>query len=370
MSVSIPVIDLDDLMSDDPDRRSAADETLCDSLARFGLIHVRGHGIDRGDLEALYADFSAFTRRPIADKRRLLGEDIWYQRGWTPANTEKAVIAGGQPDFKECFFAAPLPVDPVCAVEHPQLYANNRWPEEGAFRRLYLTLGRQLHTVGATLLRGAARGLGLPQSVFLGQCEGAAHVTRLLRYLPVDAEQIEAGVVWGEEHTDFNLLTLLPGGQFYDPSGSACQKPAGAGGLSLRTRPTADEPAGRLIGGTAPPGCLVAQVGQQLEILTGGRLLATPHVIAAPKQPGYTRCSMAHFIHLHAHQLVAPLPRFRTRDSIAAYGPAVLAGTYATKTLVDIGLAPREALDRLGYRHYDRLVAQRAEEKAQAANDL
>jgi hypothetical protein len=39
----------------------------------------------------------------------------------------------------------------------------------------------------------------------------------------------------------------------------------------------------------------------------------------------------------------------------------VLAGTYAIKTLVDIGLAPREALDKLGYRHYDRLAALRAQ---------
>jgi hypothetical protein len=39
--------------------------------------------------------------------------------------------------------------------------------------------------------------------------------------------------------------------------------------------------------------------------------------------------------------------------------PPVLAGTYAIKTLVDIGLAPKSAIDKLGYRHYDRLEAQR-----------
>jgi len=38
----------------------------------------------------------------------------------------------------------------------------------------------------------------------------------------------------------------------------------------------------------------------------------------------------------------------------------VLAGTYALKTLVDIGLAPPRAIDALGYRHYDRLEAMRA----------
>ena len=41
------------------------------------------------------------------------------------------------------------------------------------------------------------------------------------------------------------------------------------------------------------------------------------------------------------------------------YGPPVLAGTYSLKTLVDIGLAPKETIDKLGYRHYDRLESQR-----------
>ena len=28
---------------------------------------------------------------------------------------------------------------------------------------------------------------------------------------PLRPEQIDSGILWGEEHTDFNLLTLLPG---------------------------------------------------------------------------------------------------------------------------------------------------------------
>ena len=134
-------------------------------------------------------------------------------------------------------------------------------------------------------------------------------------------------------------------------------------GLYLRTRPTAQHPQGQMVSGTPPTGCIVAQVGQELEILTGGKLLATPHVISAPDKPGYSRTSMAHFIHLHAHQLLQPLPPFRSPEVLKAYSPPVLAGTYAHKTLIDIGLAPRETLNQLGYRHYDRLSTMRAEEK-------
>ena len=75
--------------------------------------------------------------------------------------------------------------------------------------------------------------------------------------------------------------------------------------------------------GGAPKGAIVIQVGQQLEILTGGRLLATPHVVTAPSQPGFTRCSAAHFVHMHAHELVRPLPEFASREAVTSYAPPV-----------------------------------------------
>jgi hypothetical protein len=68
-------------------------------------------------------------------------------------------------------------------------------------------------------------------------------------------------------------------------------------------------------------------------------------------------------MHMHSDRLLFPLERFRTPDTIRAYAPPVLAGTYALKTLVDIGLAPESALTKLGYRHYDRLDAMRADER-------
>jgi isopenicillin N synthase-like dioxygenase len=216
--------------------------------------------------------------------------------------------------------------------------------------------GHELHVAGSKLLRGCALALGLPPDALATRAEGGPHVFRLLRYLPLRAEQTETKVLWGEEHTDFNLLTLLPGGRFHDPEGKVGKAPDDGSGLYLRTRPTAEASEGRLVRGTAPPGCIVAQVGQQLEILSGGVFLATPHVITAPHTPGWSRLSAAHFVHLHSHQRVFPLRELRTEAAIAAYSPPVLAGTYSIKTLVDIGLAPPSALNQLGYRHYERLA--------------
>ena len=209
------------------------------------------------------------------------------------------------------------------------------------------------------LLRGAARALGMPVDTFTAVCEGGAHVTRVLHYLALAPEQIDTGILWGEEHTDFNLLTLLPGGRFVDPSGKVAPKPDDRSGLFLRTRGTPENPNGIQVRGRPPADCIVAQIGQQLEILTGGLFVATPHVITAPGVPGWTRDSSAHFVHANANRILYPLKPFLSDVARKSYGPPVLAGTYSIKTLADIGLAPKTVIDSLGYRHYDRLEAQR-----------
>ena len=346
----IPVLDLDAASGDPAARRHAA-EAIRVGLGEFGLVYIRQHGIDRPLLEAFYEDFLALCARPESEKRTWARDDVWYQRGWTPPNTEKAVAAGGQPDFKECYFVAPESLDEDLKAFYPELYADNSWPENAeSFRERYLILGKQIHSVGMRVLSACAEALGLPADTFARRTQGGPHVTRALRYLPLDEAAVQQKVLWGEEHTDFNLLTLLPGGLFLDPSGAPCARPDERSGLYLRTRPTATHPEGRLVHGVPPEGCIVAQVGQQLEIFTGGAFLATPHVITAPSAPGYSRASMAHFIHVHSLEQLFPLEPFQTPATMRAYGPPKLAGTYSLKTLVDIGLAPRTALDQLGYR--------------------
>ncbi|MCB9663266.1 MAG: isopenicillin N synthase family oxygenase [Alphaproteobacteria bacterium] len=356
-----PRVDLRALAAPPGPEREAALEALRRGFGELGLVCVTGHDLAPEAVDGLFDALGDFVARPDAEKRAQHRPDIWYQRGWTPPNTERAVVAGGQPDFKECYFAAPLALDPEAAALYPELYAANLWPPDlPALEPALLAVGRRLHEVGRRLLAGCEEALGLPEGALVGTLDGAAHVTRALHYLGLAPDQVDAGVLWGEEHTDFNLLTVLGGGRFHDASGRPIPAPGDGSGLFLRTRPTADHPEGRVVAGRPPEGHLVAQVGQQLEVLTGGRLLATPHVIRAPRTPGITRSSVAHFLHVHALATLTPLAPFRSPEALRAYRPPVLAGTYAIKTLVDIGLAPAEALTGLGFRHDDRLALQRA----------
>lgn len=359
------VLNLEDLQSGDPERKRRAADVIRRGFGDFGLIYIRNHGVDIERLERLYGEWVELTDRPAEEKQTWARADVWYQRGWTPPNTEQAVVAGGQPDFKECYFAAPMPLDERVKKMFPEIYADNSWPENaGDFQPNYMALGAQVHEVGMKVLEACAAALDLPDTIFSEATEGGPHVTRLLRYLPLTESQVGTSILWGEEHTDFNLLTLLPGGRFQDPSGKQAERPDAESGLYLRTRSTPEHPNGQKVHGKPPAGCIVAQVGQQLEILTGGTYLATPHVITPPKNVGYTRTALAHFIHLHSEARLFPHEKFVSDATIRAYGPPVLAGTYGLKTLVDIGLAPKEALGKLGYHHYDRLAEQRAREDA------
>lgn len=355
IELEIPSVALADLMKPEPGNNVL--EAIRNALGRYGLIYITGHEV--GVPKELYRTFARFTGKTDQEKSKYHREDLWYQRGWTPPNTEKAVVAEGQPDFKECWFAAPKPFDPELVSEFPELYAANIWPEGVDLEPGYMSLGDGLHQVGTELLAATAVALGLPRNTFQKALDGGPHVLRLLRYLPLTQAQIEQNVLWGEEHTDFNLLTLLPGGQFVDPAGEFQEAPDKASGLFLRTRPSKEHPQGLMVRGQPPKGAIVAQVGQQLEILTGGAMIATPHVITAPKSVGWSRFSSAYFIHLRSREVLSPLGPFLTPQTREAYRPPVLAGTFSLKTLVDIGLAPASALGRLGYRHYDRLAGLR-----------
>lgn len=364
-ATEIPVVDVNDLTSPRTEVRERAAKAIRRAFGHYGLVYLRNHGVDIDLLETFYDAFLEFTDRPEEEKEKLGRGDIWYQRGWTPPNTEKAVVAGGQPDFKECYFITPYEADAEIQSQYPEIHASNIWPEDAeTFETSYTELSRQLQQVGVNLLRGCAAALDLSPQTFETSVDGGPHVTRALRYIPLDEQQVDTDVLWGEEHTDFNLLTILPGGRFLDPEGERCGKPDPDAGLYLRTRPNEEHPNGRKLQGQTPEGCIVAQVGQQLEILTGGEFTATPHVIEAPKQPGYSRVALAHFVHLHTHEKLFPLEPFRSEETVRGYGQPVMVGTYNLKTLVDIGLAPAEALNRLGYTQYERLDTIRKQEEA------
>ena len=224
--------------------------------------------------------------------------------------------------------------------------------------------GLALHVAGLKLLRGAALALGLSEDTLRRAVrERPARVRACCTTCRSRAEQMNTGILWGEEHTDFNLLTLLPGWALPRPRGQGrAARPTTRAGLYLRTR--ADARAPRRAAGARHarrPAASSRRWASSWRSSAAAPSSRRPHVITAPRHARLAR-SVRRALRAPAHQHGAlPAPALRTAEAVRAYAPPVLAGTYAIKTLVDIGLAPPSALDQLGYRHYDRLDAQRAQ---------
>jgi len=383
-------VDLSPEVLKDEAKRAVQARNLYKCFEEVGLVCVKGvehyyPGGDAGKTLELYNQYVELLKR---EKDQLMshgGEQIWYQRGYTPTNVEVGLVSAGKPDLKECWFNQMGEMDESCQAWYPEIYAQNIWPQDESpkvsefsaakYKELYEQCGQALHAIGSTLLSLSEDALLVPKGSFTEKAAGGCHVTRLLRYIALNRELADLSAAdqinWGEEHTDMNLITVLPGGHFYEHKSDIDIVPAPAGskppgeqrqsGLFLRTKNN------QTVLAKAPKGCFIAQVGQQLEVLSGGKFIATPHKITAPDVPGWSRCSMAHFVHLRGDAMVAPVKDEEGKlvggtDAARFYAPPVLAGTYVLKTLVDIGLAKPRDLDKLGYRNYDLLEKQRNEE--------
>ncbi len=65
----IPVVDLEDLRSEDPAALDRATSALRVAFGHFGLVYIRNHGIAMADIDGFYDAFKAFTKRDEAYKR-------------------------------------------------------------------------------------------------------------------------------------------------------------------------------------------------------------------------------------------------------------------------------------------------------------
>lgn len=296
--------------------------TVGQAFRDIGFVFLRDSEIT-AKLPRIYAEFKKTFDLPYWMKAQYSHPEIFYQRGWTPPFTEEAIacrapgIGKKKADAKENWFMGPVlePGHPL-KTQYPGLYADNIWPEEApelsaAMAELYADLDR----AGRKILVAVERCLGLPDGFFEGVLRDAPSVMRAIHYPPVSPEMV-GNIVWGCMHTDINLVTVLP--------------PSTRSGLRIRRRD------GEWIPGAAPADCVIVQVADMLDYLTGGELMSAAHEVKAPEQPTTEgRISAAHFMHARSDVMLEP----KVDGPDAAAYPPITAGDLLYKRLKAIGLA-------------------------------
>ncbi|XP_020399379.1 uncharacterized isoform X2 [Zea mays] len=198
-SLHLPVVDLAL-----PDLRAAA-ESIRQACVEHGFFYVTNHGVDRGLLEAVFAESKRFFDLPMEDKMALLrGAN---HRGYTPPYAEK-LDASSQfvGDLKESFYIGPLDDGDM----HNDV---NQWPSEERLPSWKETMKLYFAAVldtGTRILSLVALGLDLDADFFhkIGALKCPSTFLRLLHY-PGEVHESDSGNYGASAHSDYGMITLL-----------------------------------------------------------------------------------------------------------------------------------------------------------------
>ena len=279
MSASILTINLED--SDDR-VLPILERALCD----IGFVLVKGHGVPTELVSNLRQQLVDYFDRPLADKMAERITPVNY-RGYIPLgffspnfspNTE-----GITPDQYEGYklhaeVAADEPVRNVC-----DLYGPNRWPREPTgLQETTEAFWQACEAAGERLLSLIAQIMKVSVADFLAYFDQPLTNMTLLHYPPGNPND-GFGI---HPHKDTDALTLL--------------FPDAVGGLWLRPHDQTE-----WLEVEAPDDTMVINIGDLLELWSGGYFVSTPHKVV--NASGKERYSFPFFIVPRHDVVVAPL---------------------------------------------------------------
>lgn len=307
---SIPVVDYRDWTSDDPEARARYVRTVGEGLEEFGFIAISHSPTDPALVDRCYEAARDVFALPEATKRAYETPEDGRQRGYTSFGVEHAKDQA-VPDLKEFWHVGrDLPQDHPLALSRD--IPPNQYPSElPAFESSFRALFEAQETLVRSLLSALALHLELPRDYFDAIIRDGNSVLRVIHYPPLGPDAPE-GAVRAAQHEDINLMTILP----------ISREP----GLELLTRD------GDWMAVNPPPGVMVADTGDMMNLLTGGRVPATTHRVVNP--PGdaahKARYSIPFFCHPHPDHVLKPL---------WGDGRSITARDFLKERLVEIGVA-------------------------------
>jgi isopenicillin N synthase-like dioxygenase len=206
---SLPVIDIGGLSSADPAARQAVGAKLREACLDKGFFYISNHGVPEDLVRDVFAEAAAFFALPVEQKNEVNKSKSNANRGYEPMQGQ-TLEPGAPPDLKEGYYIGPEhgPDDPR-VIAGTFNHGSNQWPSQRPnFRPVMERYRSVLFDLSATLMRGMALSLDLPENYFDGYNKDANGTVRLLHYPPQspqgDPTQKGAGA-----HTDFGGLTVL-----------------------------------------------------------------------------------------------------------------------------------------------------------------
>ncbi|MET0244164.1 MAG: 2-oxoglutarate and iron-dependent oxygenase domain-containing protein [Flavitalea sp.] len=312
--MSIPVVNLADFLSGDPELKKAFVNKLGKAYEEVGFVAVKNHGIPDDLIADLYKYVQEFFSMPSDKKKHYEVPGLAGQRGYTSFGKEHAK-GSEAPDLKEFYqFGQVVEDNDPIKEEYPD---NVAVQEIQPFTPTFIKAYKAFEKSGKSLLQAIAIYLDLDEHYFDNYIHNGNSILRAIHYPPITSEPKSA--IRAEQHEDINLITLLVG--------------ASADGLQILTKQN------EWVGVTSLPEQIVVNVGDMLQRLTNNKLKSTTHRVVNPARELWhtSRFSIPFFLHPKGKMSLACLDSCIDNTNPKAYEDAT-AGEYLDERLREIGL--------------------------------
>ncbi len=283
--VELPIIDIASLTSEG-DRKQTVSDELIEAFEETGFAVLVGHGIEKNRLFEIRELLVRVFNVPDSVKEELSISRNNY-RGYIPLGffspNEQKNFSTTKPDLYEGFklhWECPKenPVKDECA-----LYGSNKWVSQvDDMKEILLSYWEECDSLTFTLLSHLAVALGVEPGIILDFFNEPLTNMTLLHY-PVSSSKSENSGI--HPHKDISAITIL--------------HPDPLGGLEIRTRK------GEWIEILCPQEALLVNIGDFMEVWSGGRFISTPHRVSNRNQK--PRYSAPYFSVPRHSTLVKPL---------------------------------------------------------------
>lgn len=294
----VPQIDAGHLLSGAPD--DGLIEELAAACTDVGFFYVRNHGVPAELIAALRSEAGRFFEQPMADKMRLPLDQ--RMRGYLPLNYSS--YEGEEREAKSRQEGFWIGYDRPLS-DHYFLDGPNLWPDDHPeLRKTMLAYQTAMEDLTRALEQGFAQALGLAADGLSAYFERPMTMLKLNHYPPQENPVHESyiGVV---PHSDSGAFTIL-----WQDDGD---------GLEIQNR------SGEWIAAPSIPDTFVINIGNIMQIWTGGRFSSTPHRVI--NRGNRDRYSIPLFVYPGHDAMIEPLMNTENTD----YQPIVF-GEYLRDT--------------------------------------
>ncbi|MEC7488652.1 MAG: 2-oxoglutarate and iron-dependent oxygenase domain-containing protein [Pseudomonadota bacterium] len=267
---SIPLIDISPLRGRNVKLRNMVAAEIEQACTDTGFFTVVGHGIPLELFQKARQAAEEFFAAPTPVKQDVLRPPEKITRGWNPPNDRALGNTLGKkspPDLQEAWGMGP----PWSGQEEYYttgagitFFAPNKWPDIPHYRAIITEYYSAVTQVANNLMEGFAVALGIDPNFFSDKADRPCSNLRIIKYLSQFTEPLE-GQLRAGEHTDYGTFTFVKG----DNVPGGLQVSNGDGGwYDVET----------------PEDGFVCNIGDTMQLWTGGRFKSTLHRVVNPPQ--------------------------------------------------------------------------------------